>query len=195
MSTPRAKALDALAKKLKLTKRERALCEYVVAHPKATGAEAAKAAGFKGAGAALRVAASRALKKPKCVEYVAALHAALTIPTPPEATEETLVTAERILKEMARIAFFNPKRLYDANGNLLPIQAWPEDVAAAISGMEVVKRNLTAGDGLVDEVMKPRAWDKPKALEMLAKTLAMFQEKVEHTGGVEFRWVGDDEVG
>jgi len=41
-----------------------------------------------------------------------------------------------------------------------------------------VKKNLTAGDGQVDTILKIRLWDKPRALEMLAKHFALLKEVV-----------------
>jgi hypothetical protein len=31
-------------------------------------------------------------------------------------------------------------------------------------------------------------WDKPKALEMLAKHFGLLLERVEHSGGIELKW-------
>jgi phage terminase small subunit len=58
----------------------------------------------------------------------------------------------------------------------------------AISGIEVLKRNVTAGDGQMDSVHKIRLWDKTKALDSLAKHLGLMVEKVEHAGTVELVW-------
>ena len=46
---------------------------------------------------------------------------------------------------------------------------WPAHIAAAVSSVEVTKRNLEAGDGKQEDVVKIRLWDKPKNLELLFK--------------------------
>ncbi len=51
--------------------------------------------------------------------------------------------------------------------------------ASAIASMEVVRRNLTAGDAALDTVVKIRPADKLKALELLGKHLAMFIDRSE----------------
>ena len=195
MTPARSKALEALAKKLKLTRQQRALCEYVVAHPQAQGPELSRAAGYRGkSDGGRRVWVSNSLKKPACVKYIAAVRAALNIQSLEQKTEETLVAAERTLLEIARLAFSDIRQMFDADGNLLPVTKWPAVVSAAVASVEVVKRNVYVGDGKIDDVIKIRLWDKPKNLEMLAKHLQLLVERVEHTGDVSFRWMGDDEA-
>lgn len=100
------------------------------------------------------------------------------------------IDPNRMLRECARIAYFDPRKLFDDKGNVLPPSEWPDDVAAAVAGLEVVVKNLTTGDGKVDEVIKPRIWDKVKALEMLFKHKGLLKESVEHGGAIEISWKG-----
>lgn len=46
------------------------------------------------------------------------------------------ITTERILQERARLAFFDPQKLYDKNGQRIPIHQLDADTAAAIAGVE-----------------------------------------------------------
>ena len=89
----------------------------------------------------------------------------------------TGITAERILKEIARLAFFDIRKLYDVEGRPLPVTALDDDTVAAISGIDIVTiRNSESGFG---EVMKIRLADKLKALEMAGRHLKLFVDKVE----------------
>jgi hypothetical protein len=45
--------------------------------------------------------------------------------------------------------------------------------------IEVMKRNLDAGDGKREDVVKIRLWDKPKNLELLSKHLGIIKQCVE----------------
>ena len=101
------------------------------------------------------------------------------------------LTAQRVLDEIARLSFSNVQELFDEQGNLRPIQSLTREQAACIASLEVVKRNMTAGDGVVDTIHKLKVWDKAKALEMLAKHFALLTEKVEHSGEVVYRWKGE----
>ena len=97
--------------------------------------------------------------------------------------QKTEITASRTLEELRRLAFSDPKGLFDEKGNLKAIQDIPEELRACIASIEVVKRNLTTGDGMVDQVHKIRFWSKPVALELLAKHQGLLEEKITIEGG------------
>lgn len=102
------------------------------------------------------------------------------------------LTAARVLEEMRRVAFSDVRALYKDDGTLRAIHELTPEQSAAIASIEVVHKNLTAGDGQVDTVIKVKAWDKPRSLEMLAKHFGLLTEKVEHSGGLDIRWQGED---
>jgi phage terminase small subunit len=89
------------------------------------------------------------------------------------------VSEMRVKEELSAIAFARPLDIFDAAGNLRPPADWPEALQACVSQVEVVRRNLTTGDGKVDTVIRVRFWDKTKALEMLGRHLAMFADRVD----------------
>ena len=93
-----------------------------------------------------------------------------------------MIDPDRVFREMARIAFADPSLVFDKDGNLLPLKDWPPSMKRSLAGIEVVKRNLTSGDGEIDQVLKVKFWDKPKVLEQMAKVLQMFVEKTEVKG-------------
>lgn len=77
------------------------------------------------------------------------------------------IDPDRVLREAGRLAYSDIRELFDENGNFLPIKKWPDDVARAVASVEVVKKNVTTGDGKVDDVLKVRLWDKPGKLQNL----------------------------
>jgi hypothetical protein len=80
------------------------------------------------------------------------------------------VTVERIVLELGRIAFSDPGRMFDEQGNMLPVQEMDEDTRRALSGFDVEKRTEGHGeDAETYYVLKPRFWSKNQALETLAK--------------------------
>lgn len=99
-----------------------------------------------------------------------------------------LIDPDRALREAARLAYSDVRQIFDGEGKLLPVKDWPPELAAAVGGIEVVKRNVDSGDGRTDDVIKVKVWDKPKALEMLFKHLGLLTERVEHSGGLEITW-------
>ena len=95
------------------------------------------------------------------------------------------ITAERVLDEMAKLAFFDPRRIFDANGGLLPPSQMGDEEAAAIAGLDL--RQMQDGS----EMKKIKLADKAKALEMLGRYLRLFTERVEHTGSLGVQLIHD----
>jgi phage terminase small subunit len=91
----------------------------------------------------------------------------------------TEITQDMVLREYAKLAFLDPRRFYDDAGNLLPVKELPDDVAAALSSMEVVTER--AGE-LEIAVRKIKFSDKKAALDSIARHLGMFKDKTELTG-------------
>ena len=102
--------------------------------------------------------------------------------------ERADLTAQRILEEMRRLALSDVRGLFDQDGNLRPIHTLTPEQAAAIASLEVVKKNVAAGDGHVDTIHKVKVWDKTRALEMLAKHFGLLVEKLEHSGSIALKW-------
>lgn len=99
--------------------------------------------------------------------------------------ERAEVTVERVLREMARIGFSDPRQCFTSGGNLVDVQDWPDDLAHAIASVEVVTKPGDIdedGNRTVEHVHKIKFWDKNSALEKIAKHLGMFVELHEHTG-------------
>src|SRR6266487_3827751 len=123
--------------------------------------EAARAVGYKGDARTISVTACNLVARP---------HIQAAIRRTIEARRAKLeATAERTIQETAWIAHADVGQLFDAKGNLRRIHELPAHVRAAIASVEVVKRNMTAGDGKVELVYKVKCWSKVAALELLAK--------------------------
>lgn len=94
------------------------------------------------------------------------------------------VKADAVLRELARIGFSDLRRVFTDTGELRAIAELDDDAAAALASVEVVTKTIPIGDGAVDveHTHKVKAWDKPRALELLAKHLGILRERVEHSG-------------
>lgn len=101
------------------------------------------------------------------------------------------IDPNRVLREAGRLAYSDIRELFGPDGNFLPIKQWPDDIARAVSSVEVVKKNVTTGDGKVDDVLKVRLWDKAGKLQDLMKHHGQLTDKVEHSGALEMRWKGE----
>lgn len=99
-------------------------------------------------------------------------------------SRRTEITADRVLKEYARLGFFDPRKLFNDDGSPKGIQELDDDTAAAIAGLEVAEIYEGQGDKrqFVGYLKKYKITDKKGALDSIAKHLGMFVERHEHTG-------------
>lgn len=99
-------------------------------------------------------------------------------------SQRTEITSDAVIREVARLAFSDVRKLFDENGAMLPIDKWPDGMAAAIASVEVDELFEGFGENRIQVgyTKKVKIWDKPKSLEMLGKHLRLWVEKVEHTG-------------
>lgn len=84
------------------------------------------------------------------------------------------VEADRVLQEIARVAFFDPRRLFDTDGQPLPIHQLDDDTAAGIAGLETAIERKRGEDAGVTVIRKYKIADKNSALEKLAKHVGLY---------------------
>ena len=86
---------------------------------------------------------------------------------------ETGITLERTLREIARVAFFDVRKLFKANGEPLPLTELDDDTAAAIAGLDVLEAFEGAGEDRrkVGDIKKWKLADKLGGLDKLMKHL------------------------
>jgi len=92
--------------------------------------------------------------------------------------ERIEITADRVLQELACLAFLDPRQFYNESGQLIPIHQLPEDVARALSGFEV----STVGGNEITVTSKIKHVDKKASLELCMRHLKMLTDKTELTG-------------
>lgn len=93
-----------------------------------------------------------------------------------KAAASNQVTVERVVAELARLAFFDVRQLVDATGAPRSIHELDDDTARAIAGLEIARvGNAEVGVG---EVLKFKLADKGANLERLGKYLKMFTDNV-----------------
>ena len=127
------------------------------------------------------VQASRLLDNPKIALRIAELQR--------EAAERAVVSKERVLRELARIAFtdIGDYVQWDARGNVVftPSEQLPQAKRAAVKKLSVKRRRMQAPDGPEEweiEEASLELWSKEQALQSLGKHLGLFIERLEHSG-------------
>jgi phage terminase small subunit len=139
---------------------------YKVAYPSCKKEETANAA------------SSRMLRNVKVQEYISKKQQ--------EIEKRTEVTQDMVIKELAKIAFLDIRKLYTENGQLKNIADIDSDTAGAISSLETLEEYEGYGEDRekIGDTQKVKLLDKTKALELLGKHLGMFKEKVTIDGNV-----------
>lgn len=109
------------------------------------------------------------LKKPEVQAAIQASRARIV--------EKMELTSERVLREVARLAFFDPRKLLDDKGNPLPLNQLDDDTAAAIAGLEVQQIELGSGENALPAVIKKyKLSDKKGALDMAMRHLGEYEK-------------------
>ena len=113
---------------------------------------------------------SKLLRNAKVKEYIAQKQA--------EIQKRTEITQDKVLKELAKIAFGDIRKLYTDNGALRNIVDLEDDIAGAISGVETYEEYDGRGEDRehVGDTKKVKMLDKTKALELIGKHLGMFKD-------------------
>ncbi|NMG64362.1 terminase small subunit [Azoarcus indigens] len=98
----------------------------------------------------------------------------------------TELTTERVLRELGRIALFDPRRLFGDDGSPKGIHELDDDTAAGIAGLEVLEQYEGTGESrvFVGHLKKYRIVDKNSALEKAMKFLGMFEKDNKQRAGL-----------
>lgn len=92
-----------------------------------------------------------------------------------ERSKRTGVNQDRVIQELARVAFVNPKNVINTKtGEILPEAT--EDDLACIQSVKI-KKTATARSTTIEREVKMA--DKMRALELLGKHLGMYKDKIE----------------
>lgn len=91
--------------------------------------------------------------------------------------ERTAVSADRVLLEAARLALFDPRKLFNDDGSPKGIHELDDDTAAAVAGVEVLEQFEGSGKerAFVGYLKKYRIADKNSALEKLFKHHGLYE--------------------
>lgn len=93
------------------------------------------------------------------------------------------ITADKVLQELAKLAFFDPRNLFNEDGSPKNINELDGNTAAAVAGLEVNEMFEGEGDqkhafGLCRKI---KLADKGINLERIGKHLKLFTDKTETT--------------
>lgn len=97
-----------------------------------------------------------------------------------ERSRRTGINQDRVIREIAKLAFLNPVDVIDMDEATVKGEAHRDDTACIAS---VKVKNIPTEDGAIIE-REVKTYDKLKALELLGRHLGMFNDKVKVEGTV-----------
>ncbi len=86
-----------------------------------------------------------------------------------QAITDAVMSAQETLERMTVIGRTDITTFHDDQGKILPMSEWTPEMGQQVSKIESVVKNVAAGDGHVDQVLKVSIWNKIQALEGMAK--------------------------
>lgn len=89
------------------------------------------------------------------------------------------VTIEEVVAELRNIVELDPGQCYGANGAVLPMQEWPENLRRACSGFEVEEKwdKSDPENPIEVRTKKVKFWSKTQSAELLLRKLKAFQHE------------------
>lgn len=150
------------------------IAEYLV---DGNGTRAALAAGV--AEKSATVTASRWLKLARIAAVIAERQA--------QRAAKLEISADRVLQELAKLAYYDPGRLFDENGRMKPVHLLDDVTRAAVSQLEVEETETTEGVNetrvvIRSKTKKVKMADKGQNLERLGRHLKLFTDRLDLTG-------------
>lgn len=90
----------------------------------------------------------------------------------------TEVSQDNVIRELARLAFFDIRKFFNDEGELIPIADLDNDSAAVIAGMEVLEAFEGTGKERtwIGHTKKIKLTRKEKSLELLGRHLGIFEK-------------------
>lgn len=162
-----------------MTNTQRMFCDEYLKDFNATRAYKAAYKSCKTDGTA-NVNGSKLLRNTKVKEYIDQRKK--------ELVQSAQITQGMIIQELAKMAFFNIKNVYNENGTLKNIKDIDDNTASAISEIKVLQRagamKIAPNDDIPvehipEQTIQIKTSDKKGALELLGKYLGMFKDKIQ----------------
>jgi len=156
-----------------MTERQRTFARFYAADPLGNKTQAAIKAGCPAVSAP--TTAYKWLKKAEVQAEIARFR---------QQTETKLdISAEKVIQKIAEVAFLDIRKLFAGDGSLVPIKELPEEVSAAVAGIEHEKLFEHFGKGQAKHVgttTKVKLSDRLRALELLGRwhKLKLFEENI-----------------
>ena len=134
--------------------------------------QAAFVAAYTETGSATKAAAIAGYSRSR-IPYAKSVRQALA-----DALEDCGVTVRRTVAEVAKLAYHDPRKLFDKDGKLIELHKLDDETAAAVSSFEVAQ----SSDKTFSEVSKVKLVGRMDALNLMTKLQQLTTDKLEVSG-------------
>jgi phage terminase small subunit len=86
------------------------------------------------------------------------------------------ISSDRVLRELSKLAFYDPRGFFDEDGRLKPISEIDPDQAAVIGGIETMHKVTGEESDGITVLTKIKLPEKKGALELIGRNLNMWKE-------------------
>ena len=126
------------------------------------------------------VAANKLMKNPIVLAHIGkAIH---------RREVRTEVTQDKVIKELAIVAFSNAQELFDKNDAIKAVKSMDENTARAIQSIKISYTTEGSREEPVEvKHVEVRFWSKTEALKMLAAHLGMTTDRLKMDGEIKIR--------
>ena len=89
------------------------------------------------------------------------------------------ITADNVLNELAKLAFFDPRKFFKPDGSAIPITELDDDTAMALAGFEMIEHFLTSASRREEELLHPPKAHSHRACRLARSRFLQPQESAE----------------
>lgn len=129
---------------------------------------------FNGTQAAIRAGYSKNTANEQAAQHLAKLSVQEYLSTlKKKAADESVITKQQLLDELAKIAFFDIRKIYTEDSALMNVKDFDDDSAAAVAGLDVDELYEGFGEDRerVGYTKKVKLHNKIQAIERVSKML------------------------
>lgn len=93
--------------------------------------------------------------------------------------------ANQLLAQYNAMRLADPTKIFDENGNLRPVDEWPEDCKLLLTGIEVEESTIGEGEAAIgmQRLKKVKLESRKSVIDSMSKVLGTFVQKIDHTTG------------
>lgn len=108
----------------------------------------------------------------------------------------TQTDADTVVSQVARLAKSDIRKIVHKSGALKRIEELDDDTAAALQSVKVTKRLSgevdEEGRPIYEDVVEYKLADKKGALDLLGKHMALWLDRIEHSGSVKLKHTDEE---